>query len=188
MILSGRVWKYGDGIGATDLVSARYDKEGMRRQWDECAKHVLEDIDPAFATKVQEGDLLVAGSDLGAGHAHYYEAAVMGSAATGLRALLAESVNALFFRAAIDAGVTTWAFPGLSELVETGHLLEIDMTSGAAKNFTTGATMQLEPVSPIVLDILDAGGSKNWALRRVGAGQPVTDDPSFHPSTQGSPR
>jgi 3-isopropylmalate/(R)-2-methylmalate dehydratase small subunit len=167
MILNGRVWKYGDDLGATDLVSAKYDNHGMSREWDKCAEHLLEEIDPRFASQVQSGDLIVAGQNLGAGHAHYYMAAIMGSAAAGVGALLGESVSALFFRAAIDAGVTAWAFPGIHDFADDGDRIEIDLVTGAATNHTQNTKRTFPPVSPIVREILDAGGSEPWALRKV---------------------
>lgn len=169
MILSGKVWKIGDNVGATDLLSTRYDKEGMSKQWDECAKHILEGIDPGFASSVEKGDIIVAGENFGNGHAHYYEAAINGCRAAGLGALLAENINTLFLRAAIDTGVLAWPFKGLSSLVENGDVLEINLKTGEAKNLTSGKSMQFKAVSQIILDILDAGGSDKWALRRVGA-------------------
>jgi 3-isopropylmalate/(R)-2-methylmalate dehydratase small subunit len=171
MKLSGKVWKLGDNIGATDLVSAQYDKQGMSRQWDECAKHVLEDIEPDFAATVQPGDLIVAGENLGSGHAHYYNTAIMACKTAGVGALLGESLNGLFQRAGIDQGFTVWSFKGLNTLVETGDRLEIDLTTGAARNLTSGKTAQFKPVSQVILDIIDAGGSIGWALRRTGATQ-----------------
>ena len=168
MILEGTAWKFGDDIGATALVSSRYDKEGMGRQWDECAKHVLEDKDAGFAAKVKKGDILTTGENLGMGHAHYYMAAIKGSEAAGLSALLGESVNVLFQREAIDAGVPCWSFKGLADMVETGNELRINLATGEAVNLTTGEKRQFEPVSPIVLDILGAGGSRNWAMMRIG--------------------
>lgn len=169
MIIHGVVWKYGDDVGATDIVPARHDKAGMQRDWEECSKHLLEDLDPTFAGAVQRGDVIVGGSQLGAGHAHYYMAAIMGSYTAGISALLADSVAALFFRAAIDAGVAAWSYPGISEFVSTGDRLHLDLRTGHAENRTTGATREFGPVSPIVLDILNAGGADAWALRRVGA-------------------
>lgn len=169
MILRGKVWKIGDNISTTDLVSARYDKEGMNKQWDECAKHVLEDIDPSIAPAIKKGDILVAGENFGNGHAHYYNAAIHGSRTAGLSALLAESINTLFMRAAIDAGVPAWPFKGLSSLVQTGDELELNLRTGEARNMTDGRIMNFQPVSEIILDIIDAGGSYNWALQRVRA-------------------
>jgi 3-isopropylmalate/(R)-2-methylmalate dehydratase small subunit len=173
MNLSGNVWKLGDDVGATDLVSPKYDKMGMRLEWEECAKHVLEESNPAFSSTVRRGDILVAGRNFGAGHAHYYMTAIMACHTCGLSALLAESVGALFLRAAIDAGVPALPFVGLSELVNSGDRLEFNLETGLARNMTTGRVKQFNPVSPIILDILTAGGSKNWALRRVGANHAI---------------
>ncbi|MFE4551836.1 hypothetical protein [Streptomyces sp. NPDC056785] len=163
----------GDSIGATDLVSARHDKAGMQRQWDECAKHLLEDVDPAMAGEIQPGDILIAGNNLGTGHAHYYMAAIMGSAASGLSAILADSVNTLFLRAAVDAGVTVWNLPGISHFVNSGDRLHIDLRTGNAENRTQNSHKQFPPVGDAVLQILEAGGSRNWALRTVGADHAV---------------
>jgi 3-isopropylmalate/(R)-2-methylmalate dehydratase small subunit len=168
MKFTGDVWKFGDNIGATDLVSSAHDDIGMGRQWAECAKHVLEELDPEFPSKVKEGDILVAGEKLGVGHAHYYPAAIMGSSAAGLAGLFAESVGALFQRNAIDLGVPIWPLPGISKLVENGDRLELDLSGGKATNVTTGKTMEFKPISPVILEILEAGGSTNWGLRRVG--------------------
>jgi len=173
MKLTGNVWKLGDNISATDIVSAKYDKDGMSQKWDECAKHVLEEIDPKFPAVIRKGDILVAGANFGAGHAHYYMTAIMGCKHAGFSSLLAESLNGLFQRAAIDGGVPAWSFKGLGELVQSGDRLEFDLQTGAAHNLTSGERAQFKPVSRIVLDILEAGGSTNWALQRVGASSPV---------------
>ena len=169
MKLDGRVWKFGNAIGATDIVSARYDKQGMNSQWAECAKHVFEDSHPDFAGAVQAGDILVAGTSLGQGHAHYYTAAIMGCKFAGLSGLLAESLNGLFQRAAIDQGVPALSVAGLGAFVNEGDRLELDLATGSACNHNTHATHQFAPLSPIIIEILKAGGSLNWALHRVGA-------------------
>lgn len=169
MKLSGKAWVFGDGLGATDIVSAKYDKAGMSHDWAECRKHLLEDIDPAFSMSVMPGDIVIAGENLGRGHAHYYTAAVMACKEAGIAALLSEGVNALFQRGAIDQGFLTWAFPGIASFAVTGDQIEIDLLSGSAVNLTSGATRQFAPVSQLILDIVAAGGSLDWALNRVGA-------------------
>jgi 3-isopropylmalate/(R)-2-methylmalate dehydratase small subunit len=163
----GNVWKVGDRVSATDLVPSRYDEQGMSKRWDECAEHFLEDLQPTVATKIEPGDLLVGGHGFGAGHAHYYLTAIMGAATAGIRAVLAESVGALYLRASIDAGQPIWAVPGITSLVEQGHRLRVDLRNGTAWNLTTATEMSFAPVSPIVVDILQAGGSSAWAHARV---------------------
>jgi 3-isopropylmalate/(R)-2-methylmalate dehydratase small subunit len=105
MILSGRVWKLGDDVGATDIVSAEYDKLGMSHQWGECAQYVLKDVRPELAGEVKPGDIVVAGRNFGTGHAHYYSTAIMACKAAGIAGLFGESVSGLFQRAAIDFGM-----------------------------------------------------------------------------------
>lgn len=168
MIFEGSVWKVRDNVSATDLVPGRYDEEGMSGQWEECAKHVLEDMHPAMASQVQPGDILVAGAQFGAGHAHYYMTAIKGVATAGIGAMLAESVGALFLRAAVDAGQPTWSIPGIASFVTEGDRLRIDLAAGSAANLTVGTELAFSPVSPIVLDILRAGGSSRWAQARAG--------------------
>lgn len=169
MILTGRVWRLGDNVGATDLLPARYDKQGMSRQWDECAKHILEDARPGVAERVRPGDIVVAGNNFGAGHAHYYSAAVMGCRTAGIAAFLVDSIGGLFQRACIDFGMPAWPMPGISALVADGDELRIDLATGETRNLTTGTDTRVPPVASLILEILAAGGSGPWALRRVGA-------------------
>ena len=77
MKLSGNVWKFGDDLGVCDLLAAKYDNLGVNDQWEECATHLLEELAPDFATQARPGDIIVAGFQLGSGHAHYYRAAIM---------------------------------------------------------------------------------------------------------------
>jgi 3-isopropylmalate/(R)-2-methylmalate dehydratase small subunit len=172
MMMKGRAWVVGNRVSVTDLVPARYDKAGMSRDWAECSRHVLEDKLPGATNLIQPGDILIGGTDFGVGHAHYYMTAIMGCVTAGFSALFADSVNTLFLRAAVDAGVTVWAFPGLSEQVQQGDELAVDLESGIVKNLTSGSTLQYDPVSPIVLEILRAGGSEPWALNSVRAASP----------------
>lgn len=169
MKLEGKAWVFGDGLGATDIVSAKYDKAGMSHDWAECRKHLMEEIDPAFTGAVAPGDIVIAGDNLGRGHAHYYTASVMACKEAGIAAMLCDGVNALYQRASIDLGLLTWAFPGIGAFAKTGDMIEIDLATGKAVNHSSGATQAFAPVSQIILDIVGAGGSLDWALQRVAA-------------------
>ena len=57
MVLHGKAWKFGNDI-STDLIApGRYFH--LRSDLNELAKHVLEDADPQFASKVAKGDFVV---------------------------------------------------------------------------------------------------------------------------------
>lgn len=169
MIIQGRVWKVRDDLRATDIVSQKYDQFAMSKQYDECAKHVLEDVEPRFVGEMQPGDIIVAGRNFGAGHAHYYGGAIMGMKRTKIGAVCAESINGFFLRVAIDFGLPAWSFPGLHAMVSTGDELKLDMLSGDVSNLTTGQTAKVPGMSPIIGDIIAADGSLRWAVKRVEA-------------------
>lgn len=172
MKLAGHAIRLGDGIGATDIVSAQYDQQGMSRQWEECARHLLEDVDPAILPAIRRGDMVIAGQNFGRGHAHYYMTAVMACKTAGLSALIADQVNVLFQRAAIDQGLLVWQIKGIHDFVTNGDGLEIDFAKGSAVRTAadgTRETLLFKPLAPLIVDIVTAGGSNDWALARVGA-------------------
>lgn len=171
MKLQGKVWRFGDDLGATDIVSAKYDKAGMAHDWVECGKHLMEDIAPHFAAEVRPGDIVIAGRNLGRGHAHYYTAAVMACKVAGISAILCESVNALFQRAAIDQGFLVWALHGVSGMAEAGERVDADLGRGSLHNLTRDTVHPIPVLPGLVVEIVTAGSSMDWALRRVGAAE-----------------
>ena len=170
MKLTGRVWKLGDDVGATDLLPAAYDKSASRGEWADCIPYVLEGLRPDFNDARQPGDLIVAGRNLGAGHAHYHRGGVLGTKATGIAAMFADSLNGLFFRSAIDEGYPAWPVAGLAAFVKDGDRLEIDLAAGQARNLTQGTDMSFKPCDQAILDILAAGSVMNWAIERYEQG------------------
>lgn len=169
MNLTGRVWKYGDGLSATDIVPAAYDPLSLVYDWDGCAGHLFEDHDPAFGPGAAAGDVIVAGHALGAGHAHYHITAIMACRSRGIGAILCESADMLFQRAGIDHGLPVWPFPGISALFGQGDGIAFDLASGDCRNTTTGATARFTPLPPLIREILAAGSSLDWALARAAA-------------------
>ena len=167
MKLIGKVWKFGDNLSVFDLLPAKYDELGVNENWRECAKHLLEEIEPRFPSAMRPGDIIVAGNSLGTGHAHYYRATILACKAGGIGALLATTTASLFQRAAIDQGLPVWSYPGIGSMVTGGEQLEMDLATGTARNLETGTTLQFRPLAPVILEILAADGAFNWAKRRV---------------------
>ena len=65
MILKGKAWKFGDSISTDHIAPGRYFH--LRTNLPELAKHVLEDANEDFASKMQTGDFVVAGKNFGLG-------------------------------------------------------------------------------------------------------------------------
>jgi len=88
-----RVWKFGDDIDTDAIIPGRfltiYDPA-------ELAKHVFEGTRDEFAREVREGDVVVAGSNLGAappGSTHRSRSGVPGSGSSSLSRLRGSSTE-----------------------------------------------------------------------------------------------
>ena len=110
-----------------------------------------------FSTKVQPGDIVMAGANFGAGSSR--QQAVDCFRALGVGAIVAESYGAIYKRNAINSGFPIVAFPGLRESIqdfETGDSVEIDLASGEVV-VNNERTFQAEPFSQVQMDIFQAG-------------------------------
>lgn len=89
--LTGLAHVYGDDIDTDRIIPGKYTKT---LELGELARHVLEDLDPGFAARVQPGDLLVAGHNFGCGSSR--EHAPWALTAYGFRAVISTSFADIF--------------------------------------------------------------------------------------------
>ena len=103
-LLRGRVWKFGDDIN-TDLMYP-----GFLHSLPEEERHLhcMSANRPGWAVQVQEGDILIAGKDFGTGSAR---PAAQSLFRLGIRCILAEAINGLFLRNAINFGLPVMPTP-----------------------------------------------------------------------------
>jgi 3-isopropylmalate/(R)-2-methylmalate dehydratase small subunit len=115
---------------------------------------VLEDADPAFASKVKKGDFIVAGKNFGLGSSREHAPAILKLA--GVSAILAKSVARIFFRNAINVGLPVLICD--TDKIKDGDDLEIDLASGTIVDLTSGARLTSGVIPDVMLKILDEGG------------------------------
>lgn len=151
-MLKGRAFKFGDNISTDHIVPGRL--AHLRSNLPELAKHVLEDADPDFASKVKPGDFVVGGSNFGLGSSREHAPLVIKMA--GVSAVLAKSVARIFFRNAINRGLPVLICD--TNQIKDGDELEVDMASGSVKNLTTGKDISFKPIPDFMLNILNEGG------------------------------
>ncbi len=162
MQVRGKVWKFGDDVDTDVIIPARY---LVTSDPDELAEHVMEDIDPEFSGKVQEGDIIVAGKNFGCGSSR--EHAPIAIKAAGVKVVVAESFARIFYRNAINIGLAIVESPEASKVTETGDILEVDTDEGGVLNIRTGETYGSKPYPAYVQQIIDAGGLMNAVAQRV---------------------
>ena len=151
-VIRGRVWKFGDNISTTDITPHE-----MHKSIPFLPKDIaFEAVRPDWRSKVKPGDCIVAGKNFGFGSHRAIAHDVMQDLQIGC--IVAEYFARVYFRTMIGIGFPAFACPGVSELFEEGHEIELDVRGGLVKNLTTGQSIQGKPYPPEILEILGAGG------------------------------
>ena len=151
-MLRGKAFKFGDNISTDHIIPGRY--AHLRSNLPELAKHVLEDNDSTFVSRVKEGDFIVAGSNFGLGSSREHAPLVIKMA--GVSAILAKSVARIFFRNAINLGLPILICD--TDGINDGDELEIDLAAGTVKDVTNGNQFTFGRIPKVMLRILDEGG------------------------------
>ena len=146
-----KAWVFGDDIDTDAIAPGRYLKFDIA----EVAKHSMETIDPGFASRVRQGDIVVGGRNFGAGSSR--EQAPEALKHLGISALVAESFAGLFYRNAINLGVPALVCAQAKRL-RAGDDIELDAVSGRLANRTTGETLQCEPIPEFLMQLIRDGG------------------------------
>ena len=152
-----RVWKYGDNVNTDVIFPGRYTYT-VSHDRAELAKHALEDLDPAFASQVQAGDVVVAGRNWGNGSSR--EQAVTCLVAAGVRAVIAASFARIYYRNAINNGLLMIECPAIIDHLQTGDPVQIDIE--AALLLCTGGSFSFPRLPASVQGIVEAGGLINY--------------------------
>ena len=151
-MLTGRAFKFGDSISTDHIIPGRL--AHLRSNLPELAKHVLEDADPAFASRVKTGDFIVAGSNFGLGSSREHAPLVIKMA--GVSAILAKSVARIFFRNAINQGLPVLICD--TDKIDDGDELEVDLAAGTVKDATNNNQLTFGKMPEVMLHILEEGG------------------------------
>jgi len=151
-MLKGKVFKFGDSVSTDHIISGRYTH--LRSNLPELAKHVLEDADPTFVSRVKPGDFIVGGSNFGLGSSREHAPLVIKMA--GVSAILVQSVARIFFRNAINLGLPVLICD--TALINDGDELEIDLAASSVRDIINGNQLTFGQIPEVMLHILDEGG------------------------------
>ncbi len=152
MVLKGKTWKFGDSISTDLICPGRYFH--LRSNLPELAKHVLEDADQDFASKMATGDFIVAGANFGLGSSREHAPTIIKLA--GVSAVLAKSFARIFYRNAINVGLPLIECD--TDQIAPDDELEVDLAIGLVKNRTKNIELKVHPLPKAMLNILNDGG------------------------------
>ena len=158
-----KIYKYGDNVDTDVIIPARHlnnpDPKAL-------ASHCMEDIDEAFASTVETGDIVVSGANFGCGSSR--EHAPLALKSCGVKCVIAKSFARIFYRNAINIGLPILECEAAAEAINAGDEVAVDFDTGVITDVTTGETFQAQPFPAFIQDIIRAGGLMN-SIRQKGA-------------------
>jgi len=151
-IKKGKAFKFGDNISTDHIAPGRLFH--LRNDLVEFSKHVLEDADETFASKVQKGDFVVAGNNFGLGSSREHAPQIIKIAGVG--AVIAKSFARIFYRNAINIGLL--AIECDTDKIDAEDILELDIKKGIIKNLTKNIELEITPLPDVMIKLLEDGG------------------------------
>lgn len=147
-MIKGRAWIFGNDVDTDVIIPGKYLRT---KDLSTLAEHVMEGLDPQFASKVEKGDLIVAGRNFGCGSSR--EQAPLALKEAGISAVVAKSFARIFYRNSINIGLPLIeADVSCSE----GDEVEVDLASGTVR--VKGSMVQGTKLPGFLLEILQDGG------------------------------
>ena len=148
-----KIYVYGDNVDTDVIIPARYlnapDEKSL-------ASHCMEDIDTSFASTVEQGDIMVGGSNFGCGSSR--EHAPLAIKASGIKCVIAASFARIFYRNAINIGFPIMESPEAAADIKPGDQIDVDFATGKITNQTSGKTYQAAPFPTFINGIIENGG------------------------------
>lgn len=158
---SGKTYVVGNNTTAYQI--------SYNKRWKECGTNAealgqwlfeplipeIENVPDGFKSMGYE--ILVSGVDFGGGFKSN-DHPVLTVKGGGIKLMISEKFNRIFFRNAINLGVPVITCPGILEMAHKDDVLEADIETGTIRNLTTGAVLQGIPLSGRAIDLVKAGG------------------------------
>lgn len=151
---TGRCWVFGNDINTDFLAPGKYMKFGI----ETIARHCMEDVDPDFAGNVRPGDVIIGGSNFGAGSSREQAAEVLRF--LGVRCVMAKSFAGLFYRNGFNLGLPLLVGPegdapwGLAN----GQTVETDLAQARLWIPSEKRAVQCAPIPQHLLTLVEDGG------------------------------
>lgn len=153
MKYEAKVIKYGDNVDTDVIIPARYLNTS---DYAELASHCMEDLDKSFVSRVNTGDIMVAGHNFGCGSSR--EHAPISIKASGISIIIAKSFARIFYRNSINIGLAIVECPEAVDGINEGDIVEADMDNGIIRNLTSGQEFKAAPFPDFVQKIIENGG------------------------------
>jgi 3-isopropylmalate/(R)-2-methylmalate dehydratase small subunit len=164
--IEGKIWVFGSDIN-TDLI---YPQICYTLPEKDKPQHAMEANRPGWAQKVNKGDIIVAGENFGTGSSR---PAADNLKNLGIACIIAESINGLFLRNAVNSGLPALEVHGAVNIGQESDIILVDFKHNKINNKRTGFTINFRPLPAFLMEIIDNGGIINILKNKGLLGDPL---------------
>lgn len=159
-MFTAKIWKLGDDIDTDIILPTEY---LAFETVQEMKPYAFSPLRPDLASKIQPGDMIVAGNNFGCGSSREQAPEVV--KALGVSCIVAKSYARIFFRNAINNGLLLIEQPDLFDEVNEGDIAEVTPGKEIKVN---GKSYDIASLPQNLTDILEAGGLVKAMRKRNG--------------------
>lgn len=164
MNAKGKAFRYGDNVDTDVIIPARYLNTSDAK---ELASHCMEDIDAAFVTRVEKGDIIVADRNFGCGSSR--EHAPLAIKTAGISCVIASSFARIFYRNSINIGLPILECEDAVKGIKAGDIVSVDFSDGTITNESTGKSWSAQPFPPFIQGMIAADGLVNYMRKEMNS-------------------
>ena len=154
------VWNYADvdNLNTDQMFAGNLTYTVSSADPEAILPNLLAGFDPAFATMVGNGDVILAGENFGCGSSREHPA--VGLAHAGVNAVIVKSVNRIFFRSCVNQGLILIVQPDVVESFRSGDIVSVSLDKGTIE--LNEKEFHYPPLPGKLLDIIRKKGLVNW--------------------------
>lgn len=162
-MIEGKSVKYGDNVDTDVIIPARYLNISNIK---ELTTHCMEDLDSSYFDKLETGSsIIVAGKNFGCGSSREHAPLVIKE--SGIKLVIAETFARIFYRNAINIGLTIIECPEAVYEADDEDEFLVDPECGILTNKTKDKAYTIIPFPEFMQEIINAGGLIEYTKKRV---------------------
>jgi 3-isopropylmalate dehydratase small subunit len=156
------IWNYADqdNLNTDQMFAGNLTYNILSADGQAIIPHLFAGFDPAFASRIKPGDIILAGENFGCGSSREHPS--VGLAHAGVKAILVKSVNRIFYRSSINQGLLLIVHPEAVSAYKPGDAIDIEFSEGTIR--INENEFRFEPLPQKLLQILEKKGLVNWML------------------------
>ncbi len=157
---TGKTWNYSDvnNLNTDQMFAGNLTYNISSAEPEKIMPHLFEGFDTNFSKNVEEGDVIVAGENFGCGSSREHPAVGLGY--VGVKAVIAKSVNRIFYRSSVNQGLPIIVHPEAVDSLKEGEQADINFKEG--KIMVGNKTFDFAPLPEKLMQIFNKKGLVNY--------------------------